>query len=139
MKVPVTPASTVDPCLDPVSQAPGLSPARVTNDPFLSCSSTENVPSPLLCTFQNRSKVSVAHTPHDPLSVVVMANGPKCWSREVGAAEEVTNQRLPTRTTTTAKNVSFLVTMLNVSFFVKWVVVMITTSCRRRHVNAEKI
>src|SRR5947199_227454 len=44
MKVPVTPASTVDPCLDPVSQAPGLSPASVTNDQFFSCSSTDQLP-----------------------------------------------------------------------------------------------
>src|SRR6266446_5944001 len=112
MKVPSTPASTVDPCLDPVSPHPGLGPPIVTNDPFLSCSSTENVPSPLLCTFQNRSKVSVAqNTPHDPLSGVVIANGPKCWSRDAGAAEELTNQRLPTKSKATAKNVSFLVTI----------------------------
>src|SRR2546428_4940833 len=112
MKVPSTPASTVDPCLEPGSQPPGLSPPRVTNDPFLSCSSTENVPLPLLCTFQNRSKVSVAqNTPHDLLSGVVTANGPKCWSRDAGAAEELTNQRLPTRSKATAKNVSFLVTI----------------------------
>src|SRR2546425_8298808 len=117
MKVPVTPASTVDPCLDPVSQAPGLTPPRVTNDPFLSCSSTENVPLPLLCTFQNRSKVSVAQTPHDPLSGVVIANGPKCWSRDAGAADELTNQRLPTRSKATAKNVSFLVTIYLMSPF----------------------
>src|SRR5207253_1911350 len=112
MKVPVTPASTADPCLESGSQAPGLTPPRVTNDPFLSCSSTENVPLPLLCTFQDRSKVSVAqNTPHDPLSVVVTGNGPKCWSRDAGAAEELTNQRLPTRSKATAKNVSFLVTI----------------------------
>src|SRR5437016_9340968 len=111
MKVPVTPASTVDPCLDPVSQAPGLSPPIVMNDPFLSCSSTENVPSPLLCTFQNRSKVSFAHGPHHPFSAVVRVNGPKCWSREAGAAEELTSQRLPARNTATAKYVSFLVTI----------------------------
>src|SRR6266480_1699892 len=110
MKVPVTPASTVDPCLESDSQAPGLPVPRVTNDPFLSCSSTENVPSPLLCTFQNRSKVSVAqNTPHDPLSGVVIANGPKCWSRDAGAAEEFANQTLPTRSKATAKNVKILV------------------------------
>src|SRR3989442_15344968 len=107
MKVPSSPASTVDPCLEPGSQAPGLPVPRVTNDPFLSCSSTENVPLPLLCTFQNRSKVSVAQSPHVPLSGVVMANGPKCWSRDAGAAEELANQRLPTRTKATAKNVTF--------------------------------
>src|SRR5437870_9426801 len=109
MRVPSTPASTVDPCLDPVSPHPGLGPPIVTNDPFLSGSSTENVPSPLLCTFQNRSKVSVAHTPHDPLSGVVIANGPKCWSRDAGAAEEFANQTLPTRSKATAKNVKILV------------------------------
>src|SRR2546426_5795107 len=109
MKVPSTPASTVDPCLDPVSLHPGLGPPRVTNDPFLSCSSTENVPLPLLWTFQNRSKVSVAQNPHVPLSGVVTANGPKCWSRDAGAAEELANQRLPTRSKATAKNVKILV------------------------------
>src|SRR5258708_6580237 len=76
--LPEIPAATVAPWCGVVSQPPGLWPAMVTKVPW-SCSLTVKLPPPFDITVNRRSKVSFAQKlPHDPPSVVVSANGPKC-------------------------------------------------------------
>src|SRR3954447_13703971 len=76
--VPVTPGRTVAPWLLSVSQAPGLTPPMVTNEPCLYSTRTRNVPSPLSLTLKSRWNVSVAQGwLHEPLSVEVVSKGPK--------------------------------------------------------------
>src|SRR5712692_5218495 len=75
--LPVTPAPTVFPLLGPVSHAPGLEPAKVTNVPFLKSSMT--VLGSVRLIVKNRLNVSFAQSgPHVPESVEVLAIGPKC-------------------------------------------------------------
>src|SRR3954468_1864142 len=90
--VPVTPGRTVAPWLLSVSQAPGLTPPMVTNEPCLYSTRTRNVPSPLSLTLKSRWNVSVAQGwLHEPLSVVVLVYGPKWVSLPLPALPTATN------------------------------------------------
>src|SRR5258708_39483315 len=74
---PVTPALTMFPLLVPVSHAPGLDPATVTNVPSLKSSMT--VFGSVRLIVKKRSNVSIAQLlPHVPESDEVLAIGPKC-------------------------------------------------------------